>query len=558
MEYCFGPLCLVPFAENAPKFFGFSEFLAGLALMVLAWTTVDIRYKFRINTAPLPLQLSTFIVVATLGVLTLATDLWRAEEWLVIDDIFLTSSGWQAILGGLFLITFMTWAWFAFLQPPIFGRRNAKRYGQTLYKTILKGEATELAVIADEFSHSAKEIIDSATETRITHNKDKIKLRQLSLLYMANDILLLIGDKRFCRAIVSSSPNTALKIFQAIDDSGKYGVNISAFAKNIVSEALQNKNSFMYNEAEGFDAGLIGHVQPLSLAIFGNYKMVEGLGNLLQPKLLDKQDLDAQQWEAYCNMVLVAFRDYVINTYILSSHVISAAMRNIIKATADLYKIDEIISNLEKEEIETKLAVTLNYINMAILILEEKENQQYITWRNRRGVGHITFYDEIANMIFELITSASQVRLNYERCWRIHYRLIWNRLHCSKRMGGRSGEIISFKLRRLIYNEISLMTRYPNFKSAKILGYCLNVFGLKVKDQALFRESKAIHVAILSWTRNNFDSLYLHYPKIAENCLVDGFTYDNKQKRIIKTYPNNGIHTEPRSDYLYVATASKE
>ena len=101
-EYCYGFLCFAPLGPNNPKFFGFSEFLASLALMVLAWTIADIRYRFRIRTAPLPLQGITFSVVAAVGVLTLLTDLWQAEQWWVPQGNLLTPAIWQAILGGHF------------------------------------------------------------------------------------------------------------------------------------------------------------------------------------------------------------------------------------------------------------------------------------------------------------------------------------------------------------------------------------------------------------------------------------------------------------------------
>lgn len=92
IEKCFYKICFTPLATDAPKFFGFSEFLAGLALIVLAWTIADVRYRFRIQIAPIPLQKLTFTVVVSTGLLTLITDLWRASGWLVIDGIFITSS----------------------------------------------------------------------------------------------------------------------------------------------------------------------------------------------------------------------------------------------------------------------------------------------------------------------------------------------------------------------------------------------------------------------------------------------------------------------------------
>src|SRR5262245_50107445 len=101
--------------------------------MALAWTIADARYRFRVSTTPLPLQGITYAVVATVGGLALLTDLWRAEQWLVPRGHLLTPPLWQAILGGLFLITFLTWAWFAFIHPPVYGKRNARRFAHTLY-----------------------------------------------------------------------------------------------------------------------------------------------------------------------------------------------------------------------------------------------------------------------------------------------------------------------------------------------------------------------------------------------------------------------------------------
>ncbi len=67
--YCYRYLCFAPLDATAPKFFGFSEFLTALALMVLAWTIAEARYHFRIRTAPVPLQATTFVIVTAVGVL---------------------------------------------------------------------------------------------------------------------------------------------------------------------------------------------------------------------------------------------------------------------------------------------------------------------------------------------------------------------------------------------------------------------------------------------------------------------------------------------------------
>jgi hypothetical protein len=166
IEKCLMGICieLAPIDASAPKFFGFSEFLTSLALMVLAWTTTDVRYRFRIECAPIPLKGITFGVVVIVGMLTLLTDLWRTEQWLVLTNIPLTIGSWQALMGGTLLLNFFLWIWFAFIRPATYGKLNAKRFTQALYLHTLKGSPEELSIIADEIAKSAYNIIQNTTD----------------------------------------------------------------------------------------------------------------------------------------------------------------------------------------------------------------------------------------------------------------------------------------------------------------------------------------------------------------------------------------------------------
>jgi len=81
------------------------------------------------------------------------------------------------------------------------------------------------------------------------------------------------------------------------------------------------------------------------------------------------------------------------------------------------------------------------------------------------------------------------------------------------------------------------MNRFPNFKGAKTLGFCLNVMGLERVMGDYYNDSRALHKAILTWTKQNFARLHNYDPRVAESCLVDGMTYDAANHRIVKTYP---------------------
>ncbi|MEW5912654.1 MAG: hypothetical protein AB1814_08870 [Thermodesulfobacteriota bacterium] len=555
-DYWYKFLSFVPLDVNAPKFFGFSEFLTGLAFMVLAWTIADVRYRFRVRTTPIPLQGITFAVMGAVGVLTLLTDLWRAEQWLAPQINSLTQSEWQAFLGGVFLLTFFTWAWFAFIRPPVYGRMNARRYARALYRTILKGSPAELSVIADEFAYSAKSLIKHATASRrlddYPKNSEESKKPPKKLAKVtayANDLLLLIADRRFCRAIVGSSPVTALAIFREIGEAKNYYVPIEVFARNIVNEAIANKDSFLFHEAEGYESGLLGYHKPLSQAIFANYRMVEAIGTLFEPDIWNKEKWDAAQWGAYCRAVLLTFRDCVEKGFGDHAFVLHGAMHRIEHAVSDLYKINGMTISAWDDDVQARLRVVVGFIRDAMEILETKEVPRHIKLRVRNRQDARNIYDYLAGMMVEVIFYASNVRSPNELCWWIQHIYLWAELFNFDTLSGPAAKVVKFKVRRLIYNEVIQMKHFPNFKGARILGFCLNVMGLAIGDDRYNHDSKALHIGILSWTKKNYAWLHSYNPRVAEACLVDGITYDEEHLRLVKTYPAEGLRRE--AEYIY-------
>ncbi|HKQ57348.1 MAG TPA: hypothetical protein VJY35_05735 [Candidatus Eisenbacteria bacterium] len=536
----------LPLDANTPKIFGFSEFLAALALMVLAWTIADVRYRFRVRCAPIPLQELTFAVVGVVGVLSLLTDVWRAEQRLVPQGSLITPSEWQALLGALFFLTFMAWAWFAFIRPPVFSPGGAKRYARTLYAVILKGSPAELSVVADEFKRSVRPLIRWAPDrSRRTNsqlgdghrNTRRLSKRQSEVAAFANDLLLLIADRRFCRAIVESSPGTALAVFSEVGETRKYGVDVATFARNIVAEALANKNSFLFHEAEGYESGLIGYHKPLSQAMFSNHAMVETIGTLLDPPVRSMWSFDADQWEAYCRVVLITLKDYVEEGFWTHSTALYRAKGYIERAAADLYKLDGLGFSSWDDDVRGRLRVVVGFIKAAVDILEKGGVPGHVRRRvpEQHHVG--TFYDHLSDLIFEVISSASTVTRPGSLCWGIQHNAVWSELFNFKHLDGPAGRIVKFKVRRLIYDEVVDMGRFPNFLGARILGFCLNVMGLSLSGKDYDRDSVALQKAILSWTRKNYAWLHSYNPRVAEACLVDSMTYDPERHRITKTYP---------------------
>jgi hypothetical protein len=551
LEQCFQGISFISMDSSGQKFFGFSEFLAGLALMVLAWTNGDIRYRFRIWTAPIRLVKITFYIVALIGTLTLLTDLWRAEAWLVPQGRLLTQHSWQALLGATFLLTFLVWAWFAFIRPPKYGKYNAVSFAQVFYHQIIKGSATELAVMADELKDSASSIVKHAT------NQNKWKVKKVNPANLpvveayANHLLAIIGDKRFCRIVVQESPGLVLELFREINLSKKYNIPIDIFARNIVNEALDYKESFLYYETEAYDSGLIGYQKPLCQALFSNYEMVETIGTLLDPDVYGKKEWDSDKLEAYCRVVLITLKSYVNDGNSEHSFALYRAKGHIENAVSDLYKLDG-QSNTWDTDQSRRLKVVAKFIKTTIHILNEQGLPEYIQARIRPEIGHPTesIYDNIASLIFEVITHASSVSSPRWECWSIQHNYLWSELFSYIHKGSPAGKMIQFKLRRLLYDEIAGMNPHPDYKRAKILGFCLNVMGLSMPAANLRKDSLPLHKAVLSWTKKNYVWLQQNYPDIAESCLVEGITYDSKNFQLIHTSSVNAFRQKPRLTIL--------
>lgn len=281
LEICF----VIPSSRLDPAIFGFAEFISALALLVIVYTVTDIRYRFRLAVAPAPLFQLTYVLIGIIGFGTLLTEIWITEHWLVPVSL-LTQSMWQGMFGASFLLVAMTWLYYAFINPPIFSEKNYRKFAQELYRLILKGSDTELPVIANELVRSAENLVKLSRQiTRRwgddRREKEEEQKRQPNVGDYAYDVLLLVGNRKLCRHIVASSPVTAMVFFEAMSTNEKYDLPIRQFARNISTEAIINKDSFLYHEDEGYRSGFTGYVKPLSHAIYGNYRLVETLAILV-------------------------------------------------------------------------------------------------------------------------------------------------------------------------------------------------------------------------------------------------------------------------------------
>jgi hypothetical protein len=260
---------------SAGTIFNFAVFFSALALLGIVYTVTDVRFRFRIAVAPIPLHFISYIMIAIIGFGTLITDLWFAENW-PLPNFLSDQLIWQAILGGMFLWLILIWIYYGLINPPIFQKNNYKKFTEVFYSIALKGTDNEFSVIVNELARSAESITSNAklvhASTSLDIKKSRIKNINPNQSNYAHDFLLLIGNREFCRHIITSSPMTAIAFFNAMSNQKKYDVPI-----NVSTEAIIYKDSILYHEDEGYKSGLIGYLKPFTQTVYGNYFLVEEL-----------------------------------------------------------------------------------------------------------------------------------------------------------------------------------------------------------------------------------------------------------------------------------------
>jgi hypothetical protein len=452
----------------------------------------------------------------------------------------------------------MTWVWYAYIRPPIYGRRNFRQYAQELFRIIVKGADSELAVIADELTRSAKSLVAFAPSIPRRYgppdedNDAKVQLSNVE--GYARDILRLIANRKLCRHIIASSPTTAIVFFQEASDAKKYHLPLGTFAKNIAAEAISNHDSILYHEADKFSSGLLGHLKPFSQAIFGDYALLEGLGEQFgSPLDIDYEDYwewNAHEWKAYSRAAITAISAHLSKTRGgHHSYSIFRAVNTVEHAFRDAYKLNEIRTEYYSTDVYKRLDVAVHFVRDAVEEIDKQERPPVLhVLRRRNGDYQKDIYDLLANLMFELILAVSAVSGPPDKAWWIQHNTVWGEFF-NLSTNSATWKSLQFKLRRLLYDEIASIERLPNFKNARILGYCLNVMGLQAHSGNFGREYRALAKAIYPLAKRCYTKLRLEMPRVAEAVLIGSITYDAEHNRLVKTYLQ-GLREKPSSEYL--------
>ena len=533
---------------SAPTIFGFAQYVSTLALLVVVFNVSDFRYRFRLLLARFPVRPIAFTIGATIGALILLIDVWFQNAWWIPAKLN-SHNNLRAFLAAVFLLMVFYLIFIAFVRPPRFGRSNARQYFQAVHDFVGRGNPDQLVVVAEELGASADKIVKHAAEFRPSTAGAR-KGRSLSSAECAHYLLLLLGDRRLCHAMVDKAPWTAARFFLCAAEVNRQAP-LSQFARNIGGELVFNPRSALHHEDHGFSSGFMGYTKPVTKAVYGNFDLVEMLaangGSPLDLEFDLKRTLGANELEAYSRAALTFCESYFTSHPSHHSYAFTRMLDHFRSSVSDVSRLKGMDNDFWKSDEYERLQVAVRFIRKLVALLDKHKVPYYGALKTKRRM-YEGVHNQIANLVFDIIFSASYVSSPDWTCWSVQHNAVWNEIFDNERT--RSWKIIRFKVRRMIYDEIRRMDTWGNFKGGRLLGMCLNVLGLdhqRTRDYR--RESSGLMQVVVAWTKRNYLRLVEDHPKVAGVCLHGKVTFDPDSKQLIQTFSDE-TRKEPSRTHL--------
>jgi hypothetical protein len=535
---------LEPAIPDNGNYFGFAQFLSTLALLVVVFNVSDYRYKYRLSVLRHDIRAISIAISICVAIGLLITDVWFNNHLKILH--FLNNySNITIFLAAIFLTLVVYIVCACFLFPTRFRSTNALSFFQSTTYYIHQGNKERLQAVGEELRPAVADIFRYASLVKIQGNHAS----QKKVEACAHDLLLALADPRFCSVIVDRVPGLALQCFEAakIYQTAAFGL----FARNIGTEFIMNTESSFYQEESGYNSGYFGYARPITKIVFGSYELIEQCAaNFLSPFDLNHQiieELSYRQLQGFTRGALAFFDDYLRQTGGRShSYTLERILSLLESCIRTLYKLDNSVRpefNFTLSEEYKKLRAVMNFVTVYIDMLSKFEIKPRSKKPNKEEF--YDTYDGISNLIYEIMLSSAYVSTPEAVSWYIQHNGVWREIFSFNNSAAMKA--VRFKVRRLLFDQLKELDRFPNFVGGHILGFCLNVLGLDAgrRDRTHLREEYPLRVCAIKWSKKNYTRLLENHPEVAKVCLQGSISYRADPPRLVKTYSNATKKTRP-------------
>ncbi|MGC9535235.1 hypothetical protein, partial [Vibrio atlanticus] len=521
VEKCIYNICFIPMNSSAPSFFGFSEFLASLAIIVLAWNIVDLRYQFRAYIAPYKQQQKSFVVVGIIGFLTLMSDFWRISELYVIKDSYISYGLMQLILAFCYLSVVFLWVNYSFISPQKFSEKNHMEFLEFISKVFISGDRKAISIVLDEMRRSSESIMYYSS-----YEEDIGEVKKA-----ANTIIALMSDEDVCKVMAREQPLLFRDMFLSIYKLDKFNLNIGSLTINFVSSSLEYERSFVYRENDCFNSNYFSKMKPICTPVFNNYEIIDSYQGLITPDS-DNSLWGQKTWGVYFSLLEMAIDSFVKYKF----HHISPSflhwprffiVRILSKKSLRLINQDVNYMHPFRKRIECLSA----FVDNVILGIDDGNIHE----------SH-KFYvkDFIAQVVYEVIESAA---LDFNTATPdflyIKKQLVWDELYNSTMLRDEKDRYIINKVNDKIYRKLLSL---PNYDSVSVLMFVISVVGLKPIVEGPYGEIwRKMHIDTMCWCEENLKLMLDKYPRLLDELHKNNLRYDKEYAELYEVDDNGCV-----------------
>jgi|GEM_PF-6572276 len=530
---------LKPTEGNSSGFFGFSEFVTILALLLIIYTVTDFKYRFRIALRGQVYVKITFWLIISVACLSLAGDYLFANQF-ELPAIIAHQSIWQLACAMTSIITLFIWLWNAFILPPKFSPGNSHRFVAQAKKIVMNGNAHQMEVFAEELTASYRVMVSNclSREELGAGNQEVANEFRLDCARL----MLQISNSRFCRILASSRPYSLAVLLEEVQDQERFNIPIYDLVCNVTLELIDNPNSVLYSEHQSYDESYLGLAKPLTRLLFGEISRRAIYKSPAELNLWKKSDWGSQQFQLYLSCML-EYATYVterksVNYDRWLFEVFSSLRGEFYGFSSELYQTDSFF----RSELNQKLSICAHFIDKFIDLLDEKwpEGSKSINGKVAENNFNRSIHYYIADSVFWLMRNTGLAKTDtVDQQWMLCNITVWRVF--SVYVSGPHRRLIAKLLRRAIYREIYSRPLFPSYKGAPVVGFCLNVCGINDvrRNNGKLDHNVIIRRITVPFIRANFKELYKTHQKVTETMLQGGVYYDAKENRLVKAYSEN-------------------
>jgi hypothetical protein len=219
------------------------------------------------------------------------------------------------------------------------------------------------------------------------------------------------------------------------------------------------------------------------------------------------------------------------------------------EAPRNLYNIKRLGNSWYQDDSVENLKTAIDFARNIILAMQNANPPPPDSKEIGKDVSKWDFYDHTANFLFELICIACQIEQPEDISWTIQHNMVWNCIFPFF-LEGEVLSAVQFKLKQKLVDEIKILERRPDFKSAAILGLCLNVMGLDAREQTKLNAAYFdLHKDVLDWTIKNYLKLRSAHPPVAAACIIGSLEFDEQSNRMVHRW-FRGLSLTDTNQYL--------